>query len=336
MITRIELENFKSFKELKLDLQQLSILTGLNNSGKSSVLQALKMFGLGSTEVLPLPGHNTLRLLKSNLSKKDFFLIKVFSGETFSTLTVTITGDRIIGCERFNGTVTGLPNTYMYVTASRLGPIDTLPLNSFSHSDLGPNCEYIFDYLDNHSDSLIDERLVKAVNDVRLLRENVEAWLQLVSPGVSLRFDVNLKREEIYPYYNNIHPTETGFGLSYLLPVIVSLLIPAHDDVLMIENPEAHLHPKGQTEIGKLIALAASTGKQILVETHSDHVVDGIRIAVKNKTLPASNVGFYYFTRPDYESPSSVETISISPDGKLSQWPEGFFDQTLIDNMELV
>jgi len=60
--------------------------------------------------------------------------------------------------------------------------------------------------------------------------------------------------------------------------------------VAVIENPEAHIHPQGQAELGKLMALAASSGAQIIVETHSDHVINAIRVAVKEGIIPSTDI----------------------------------------------
>lgn len=76
-----------------------------------------------------------------------------------------------------------------------------------------------------------------------------------------------------------------GFGVSYSLPIIVALLSAREGDILVLENPEAHLHPRGQRKIGELVALAAANGVQIFMETHSDHVLNGIRLSVRNKKI---------------------------------------------------
>ena len=76
--------------------------------------------------------------------------------------------------------------------------------------------------------------------------------------------------------------TNVGFGLSYTLPVIVALLAPA-GALCLIENPESHLHPKGQTKLAELAVRASRAGVQVFVETHSDHFMDGVRIAVRSR-----------------------------------------------------
>jgi predicted ATPase len=108
--------------------------------------------------------------------------------------------------------------------------------------------------------------------------------------------------------------------------------------LILIENPEAHLHPRGQSKMGELIALAASCGIQIILETHSDHVLNGIRKAVKYKKLDAEKVQINYFERYLQKGQPITEIITprIYPDGGIDKWPDGFFDQAEKDLMELL
>ena len=78
---------------------------------------------------------------------------------------------------------------------------------------------------------------------------------------------------------------QVGFGFTYCLPVIVALLRAKADDLLVFENPEAHLHPAAQVELGKLMALAAGKGVQIIIETHRDNIMNSIRLARKQKVI---------------------------------------------------
>ena len=120
-------------------------------------------------------------------------------------------------------------------------------------------------------------------------------------------------------------PTNVGFGLSYILPVVAALLAAPKDALVIIENPEAHLHPRGQTRMGELCARAAAAGVQVIVETHSDHVLDGARLMVKDRVLDRGAAHFHYL----HHSEGSVVRRSpvIDDEGRLSEWPEGFFDQ---------
>jgi predicted ATPase len=94
----------------------------------------------------------------------------------------------------------------------------------------------------------------------------------------------------------------------------------------LIENPEAHLHPEGQLVMGDLLARASAAGVQVIVETHSDHVLNGIRLAVKRGTLKATDTGFRFFQRNDVGA-AEIKKPTIGQDGMLSEWPSGFFTQ---------
>lgn len=68
-------------------------------------------------------------------------------------------------------------------------------------------------------------------------------------------------------------------------------------DMVLIENPESHLHPKGQSAIGRLLAATAANGVQIFCESHSDHIINGVRVAVKEGIIQQNQLAVYYFSR---------------------------------------
>lgn len=124
-----------------------------------------------------------------------------------------------------------------------------------------------------------------------------------------------------------VRPTHIGFGLIYALHVIAAGLFTKPGDIYMVENPEAHLHPFSQSRIGAFLALLSSTGRQVIIETHSDHVVNGIRLAVRFGVSQANDVFFSSFERDLETSTTSVTSIQINELGRLDRWPRGFFSQ---------
>lgn len=132
--------------------------------------------------------------------------------------------------------------------------------------------------------------------------------------------------------------TNVGFGVTYTLPILVALLASEPGTLILLENPEAHLHPKGQSKIGTLLALAASCGVQIIVETHSDHILNGIRVAANKGEINAEDVKLHYFRREIQIDQAVTEVISsrLYQDGGIDKWPDGFFDQAEKDLMELL
>jgi predicted ATPase len=182
---------------------------------------------------------------------------------------------------------------------------------------------------------------MRSVAPTDFLPDVTAAWLQLLSPGVrpianlieladsaALRFEYkgysDIQRDiETHPH----RPSNVGFGLTYILPIIVACLSADRGSLLLLENPEAHLHPRGQAALGLLLSLCAADGVQIIVETHSDHVLNGIRLAAKKKDILAEKVMVHYFSRTVETGISVFDTPVLQENGRFSHWPEGFFDE---------
>lgn len=128
-------------------------------------------------------------------------------------------------------------------------------------------------------------------------------------------------------YGMEYRPENVGFGLTYALPVLTALLAVPRGSLVMIENPESHLHPKGQVAIGRFIARVAGAGVQVVVETHSDHVLNGVRLAVCDRELDANKVQLNFVANQGISEDIQVLTPHLLPDGMIDEWPEGFFDQ---------
>ena len=123
-----------------------------------------------------------------------------------------------------------------------------------------------------------------------------------------------------------------GFGLTYSLPIIISGLIAGIGGLVVVENPEAHLHPAGQSRMGVFLAWLASRGVQVIIETHSDHVINGIRRAIaEHHYLDASQAVIHWFGAEGSSDDAWHKSLAISGTGSVSDWPAGFFDQYQID-----
>ncbi|MFC9853066.1 AAA family ATPase [Streptomyces prasinus] len=106
--------------------------------------------------------------------------------------------------------------------------------------------------------------------------------------------------------------------------MIVAGLLTGPGDLLIVENPEAHLHPGGQSKLGRFLARVAGAGAQVIVETHSDHVLNGARLAVaEERILRPEDAIVHYFG----EEEAGSAPIEFTARGELTEWPRGFFDQ---------
>jgi predicted ATPase len=305
-------------------------LAGLNSSGKSSVIQAINtlLSYYYSGREITSSDHASPRLLKSKAAKDTFFELDMYM-EFAGNLNLRID----IDVESYALTGNSHPKEtpwFQYISAARFGPQNTLGLNpEYKNAEIGDKGDYIIDYIDKNQNLRIDEKLVKC--EIPRLRENINAWLQYISPGVMLDYEIKRDINVSYPNYSKILPTETGFGLSYTLPLITALLVPAKvkESVLLLENPEGHLHPKGQVAMGELISLTAASGKQVICETHSDHVINSIRVAVKEKKIDKDSVAILFFEKidNDTEPHTNITSIQIDKNGSLNEYPDNFLDQ---------
>lgn len=164
--------------------------------------------------------------------------------------------------------------------------------------------------------------------------QNLFEWMGEVSPGVFIKAQA-LKNADIttnqYTFDGESYRAiNVGFGLSYVLPIVLALLVTKPGGLVIIENPEAHLHPKGQSYLGRLIQRTAEAGVQVIIETHSDHLLNGIRVAARLSENYIAGSSRVFFVSPG-EDQSNVEPIDIGDKGELSNWPSGFFDQQAED-----
>jgi predicted ATPase len=133
-------------------------------------------------------------------------------------------------------------------------------------------------------------------------------------------------------------PQNVGFGLTYVLPVVTAILKSKPGDLLLIENPESHLHPAAQSVLGRLCCLAATAGVQIFIESHSDHFLNGVRVAVKKGIIEPDNVALFFLERnlKSKRHDSIICNPAIDNNGRLDEWPQGFFDEWEIQLKELL
>ena len=359
MIKSIHIQNFKSLKDILMIPTSLNLLMGLNGMGKSSFIQSLlllrqnKKSGLAKFALngsLTEIGRGRDALYQDANKEIIGFYFDLESNGKLQSFPCTLTyqadnnvldndSQRSMEClERYSL----FNNDFQYLEAERTGPQTDYPM---SYADvvekhqLGVKGEYTIHYLNAFGTSLkVPDTLchTKAKSDTLL--HQTAAWLGEISPDV--RFDI----QEIpgtdkvilnYQFANQeslskkFRPKNVGFGISYALPVIVSLLNFKKDKIVIIENPEAHIHPRGQAEMGRLIALAAAAGMQLFVETHSDHIVNGIRVAVKENLINAENVNISYFSRQttEIEQFCRIQNIRVDRTGELSDYPIDFMDE---------
>ncbi len=219
-----------------------------------------------------------------------------------------------------------------YLTAERVGPRDVYPLEDPSSTQVvGARGEHAASLLHWERDEEVLPALVlEGYPPIRL--RQVEARMNEFFPGCSLEVQpvlqangvtLSLRTSRATDFHRSVH---VGFGLTQVFPIVVAALSRAEGDLLLIENPEVHLHPAGQAMMGRFLAQVAAAGVQVLIETHSDHILNGIRRAVKGGLLAPEDLAIHFFRDRDSEG-EQVVSPTIDRAGNIDVWPKGFFDQ---------
>lgn len=334
-INRLTFEGFKSLLSEELELGGLTLLTGINSSGKSSVIQAIRMMECINFDQNPmLPGHGTIDDLVNPFVSDLHIEVELDEGE----LEYNYGKSNPLGLTIANND-TYFPHL-IYIAADRYGPESFVKIYPGGNYELGSRGENLFKCIDWHdSNSTNLPEIVKHEDSQgTTLSFNLEAWLGVISPNHGFKAQVQNLSDTSYATFHDRRAKNVGFGLSYVLPVITALLhgTAKKNSLVMIENPEAHLHPKGQTEMARLIAKCVEAGVQVIIETHSDHIFDGIRIYAKESTTDFHKKVKAYWFELDENRNSVIEEIVIDDDGRISQSPQGLFDQFEINARKLL
>jgi hypothetical protein len=131
-----------------------------------------------------------------------------------------------------------------------------------------------------------------------------------------------------------INVAAMGEGVSQLLPIAASILASSPHQIALIEQPEIHLHPALQADVGDLLVSQTARGKrQFVVETHSEHLLLRVRRRLAEGALSPDQVAILYVERSGPES--KVRKLGLSDNGQISDWPEGFFSEGYAEALAL-
>ena len=369
MLQAIELTNFKCYEALDLPCSALTVLTGYNAAGKSTVLEALLLLAQGfrtaaNEKKLPLNGDLV------RLGREDDVL-RHGAAEPYFTLGVRSAEERIRwtfgsrkgqsnsgfvplraleyrqGCGEVAGSQeperiwpardeAGSPLAFAvrdaaYISAAREVPPSGFPAPrkaSRPTGDVGAASapHWYAEYADEDIDP--GRRHPQGVSGTASAQ--VDAWLSELFPGARASADrpspdairLSFRQRSTSPW---VCPANGGSGLSAVLPMLITLLTRERGSIVVVDCPEFHLHPRSQSAVGRLLGQMAGTGLQILVETHSEHVLNGIRLAVRDGQVPPQDVTLHFVGQGGVAG--RVTTLAVDHNGAVSDWPEGFFDQ---------
>lgn len=358
MLNLLSLKNFKSIKEEDFELRKLNIFTGFNGMGKSSVIQSLLLLRQSyDKHMLPHEGLSLVgEYVKIGIGKDLLYMnaeeevVKIEAFWDKSNLEFYFKYNKTsdmqpISSSHIEGEVfteSLFTSNFQYLSAERISPKSVYDVSEYAVNQkrsLGIRGEYTAHFLSQNGNeplSICELRHPEATTTH--LIDNLNAWMSQITPGMKIITKLIPEINQASLHYqfssateltNEFRPENTGFGLTYVLPIVTALLASKPGDLLILENPESHLHPSGQSVVAKMISIVSENNVQIIIETHSDHIINGVRGSVKNEKIKSENVLIYFLSRDltSSEHCVDIEKIEIDEKGRIDSWPEGFFDE---------
>lgn len=356
----LEIKGFKRFENIKVPLNRITLLTGSNGTGKSSVIQSLLIYRnyVEANDFQPVG-----RQVRISVNDERRLLLGDFDelvNEHAAGVEIRLNGAgidldsaaddsrQVVASPSIEEPFLSVPfmlnPEFRYLNAERIGPRSDLRISQVPQPFLssGERGELAGNALLNASMTFpkLEPSRFCPGNEASNFSIQVDAWMGYIFSDMSVKPE-RLTQEYCrvvlrgHHYGGYVAAPNTGFGITYALPVIIDGLAASEGSMLIVENPEAHLHPKAQSNIGFFLGMMAAAGVKVLVETHSEHVVNGVRRAV----LFADGISYkdlsvcFFPQDPD----SEVFThITMDERGNLSDFPVDFFDQVRQDMLEIM
>lgn len=360
MISNVELKNIKCFSNVKFNFSNVTVFCGANSAGKSTALQAL---------LLLRQNHNCNKLASGKLSLVgEYFSVGhvrdlISHSPIGEFLSISIddlcfsSNLKKAKADEYYIELDSTPNLshdffssdFHYLSAYRLSPQNSYDTNfETDNFDLGIYGQFAISALVRYGDMPapninLARKICSAPDDeperpISLSVAFKEA-MKLISSDFDIVANSHLNLDKVSNTFsagataNQVRPVNTGFGISNVIPIVLGALCTRESGYLIVENPEVHLHPAAQSALASFLALAATCGVQVILETHSDHIVNGIRVFVKENKISSQFVTINSVRAT--KSGRITTEILISDDGGLSDTDEGFFDQAEKDLLRL-
>lgn len=357
MLKEIFVDGYKSIDQESVELKPFTLFSGINSAGKSSMIQAInyvldlqsKQSDLqddrGDAEIgrfvdvrNNIKGNREIvfKMQEEDLSGEKYDLEVIFSGSETSDVT-KVTAPVI---ERYKKYVNEFKKIYLSV--ERIGVQNTYELNVHNPLAMGNRGKYAFSYLAYFGQEALKESdfLYNPEEVGMSLNNQVNYWMDYLL-GFQIRVKSIPEVDQVIATYANsksnryYRAANVGTGVTYIAMLVIAALSCKKGDTLIIENPEIHLHPRAQSRLMEFAAFLCENGLQIIMETHSDHIYNGMRKCIKRKALGREQIAAYYFEL-DETMQTKICHISFNDQGAEENHPYGMFDQFDDDLDELI
>lgn len=340
MIDCLFIEGFKNIDKLSTDLKPLTIITGKNSTGKSSLLQAILLTQNGTREARIEYGdyissnfndvrnkYTNSKRINIKIGKNPILAEIVWTEEDLSNYPTPVENERSL-------TQPILEKNLFYLSANRIGAQNVAMLNDSLIS--GPTGDFLISTFEREKSASVASDLIK-YQESYTLSAQLNYWLSFI---LDIKLELSTEKRQaqsvevkyISDGLQNILPTQLGAGVSYVTKFLILCLRSKPGDVIMIENPEIHLYPAAQSRLAEFVSFIVSHHRQIIMETHSDVIITKIRHEVFKSKLDSSDVLVLY--KNDITSP--FMEISLDTNGSFCpDFPESFFDATLKELLEM-
>lgn len=371
MIKTLSIQHFKAFDELQqVRLGGLTLLTGINGRGKSSFLQVLLLLSqslrnsaqhtldnlllkgdwvdLGSfTEITNVYAKHNLPIIFDIETDNDTdyrFRLSYKAGSISSMgdlCGMEVNGTEMFSESSFYGENTSVEKDSMlaapvisgYTSLTNLQRMYYISADRESAQNEEDNVSRSSLWLDKKGRNILNVIYAEGED----FQKGVEQELSNIFDGATflIKEEGNALRLYMDSTDNGrlFRPVNVGYGYSYALSLITAGLLAKKDECIIVENPEAHLHPSAQAAIMRFFCREALPKKvQVLIETHSDHIVNASLIAVRNQVLTDNQLEILFFYRKkEAEKRFVVQNLEITPKGRVKNPPKNFCDQYAMD-----
>lgn len=357
MLREISVDGYKSINQEKVELRPFTLFSGVNSAGKSSMIQSInyvldlqrRQSGIKSDEIYGMTGRFTDMRNSVRGNKKIIFRLteEGLHGEEYN-IQVTYRADGEIDTKRFKLSPEKDKPDYLgkykviYLLAERVGVQNMYGLNIRNPRDIGDKGQYVYSYLSYFGqDGLPEPGFAYCSDEVGMsLNNQVNYWLDYLL-GFQIRVNAVPDVDQVVVTYSNsknnryYRASNVGTGVTYVSVLIIAALSCKAGDTVIVENPGIHLHPGAQSRLMEFMAYLCARGLQVILETHSDHIYNGMRKCIKRGILDRERIAAYYFELDDTMQ-TKIHSITFNEQGAEEAHPYGMFDQFDDDLDELI